>query len=387
MFANGGSATITLVVKVGPGVANGTIISDTASVSSATLDIIPANNSATTTTTVTTQSDLAIQVTGTPTTAPKGSNITYAITLTNNGPSDASAAGVSLAIPGQMTFVSATAPSGWSATTPAVGSNGTVVFTRSSPFATGSMVNFTVVAKVKSSAPTGSILTATATASSTTADPAPANNTATAIAAVGTVNPTAVQPVTTGIGVTSQTGLFDVIVNVTNTTPLPINGFRLHVNFNAYKAAYPSLRLYNASSAPGAADVYVDFPFPVAVDAVVAMKLSFYTSTRTFPSPFKPVLTVETLLSSQVPDTNGNGVQPRLVRLADKTVLLEFPSVVGKWYRVRFSADMVHWFDCPVPIQAGNSKMQWIDSGPPFTNVPPANVPSRFYIVNEIVTP
>ena len=386
LFANSGSGSFTLVVKVGSAVANGTILSDTAAVTSTTLDIIPGNNTATTTSTVSSQSDLALQITGTPATAPKGSNVTYVMSLTNNGPSDASVPNVSLPLPSQMTFVSSIAPGGWSTTAPAVGSNGSVSFSKST-LASGATVSFTVVAKVKSNAPNGSVLTATAAASSTTLDPASANNSATTTSAVGTVTATAVQPVTTGIGVTSQTGLFDVTVNVTNTTPLPINGFRLHVNFNAYKAAFPSLRLYNASSAAGASDVYVDFPYPVAVDAVVAMKLSFYTSTRTFPSPFKPVLTVETLATSQVSTTNGNGVQPRLVRLADKTVLLEFPSVVGKWYRVRYSADMVHWFDCPVPLQAGNSRMQWIDSGPPFTNVPPASAPSRFYIVNEIAAP
>lgn len=133
--------------------------------------------------------------------------------------------------------------------------------------------------------------------------------------------------------------------------------------------------------------MYIDYPFPVAVDAVVSLKLSFFTSTRTFPSPFAPVLTVEILKSSQVPDTNGSGVQPRLVRLPDTTVLLEFPSVIGRWYRVRFSPDMVHWQDCPVPIQASTTRMQWIDSGPPFTDVPPAEAKSRFYLVNEIVAP
>jgi len=204
--------------------------------------------------------------------------------------------------------------------------------------------------------------------------------------AVGTAVPTPRQIGTTGT-LNRQNGLFDLTVNVTNTTPLPINGFRLHVDFSAYKAAYPSLRLYNASSAPGASDVYIDYPFPLAVDAVVSLKLSFYTSTRTFPSPFAPVLTVDLLKSSQLPDTNGAGVQPRLVRLPDTTVLLEFPSVIGRWYRVRFSPDMVHWQDCPVPIQASTTRMQWIDSGPPFTDVPPAAAKSRFYRVNEISAP
>jgi hypothetical protein len=96
---------------------------------------------------------------------------------------------------------------------------------------------------------------------------------------------------------------------------------------------------------------------------------------------------VETLASSQAPDTNGGGVQPRIVRLSDGLILLEFPSLVGHWYRVRYSSDMVNWSDSPVPLQAGTNRMQWIDSGPPFTNVPPSEIPSRYYRVNEIAVP
>ena len=204
--------------------------------------------------------------------------------------------------------------------------------------------------------------------------------------AVGTVNPSPLQIGTSGT-LNRQNGLFELTVNVTNTTPYPINGFRLHVDFSAYLAAYPSLRLYNATSPAGSSDVYADYPYPVAVDTMVPMKLTFYTSTRTFPSPFAPVLTVEKLSTSQVPDTNGHGVQPRIVVLPDHTVLLEFSSVIGHWYRVRYSSDMTHWSDSPVPLQASTTRMQWIDNGPPFTNVSPASVPSRFYIVNDISAP
>jgi hypothetical protein len=46
-------------------------------------------------------------------------------------------------------------------------------------------------------------------------------------------------------------------------------------------------------------------------------------------------------------------------------------------------------YDSPTPIQAGSNLMQWIDSGPPFTSISPADpsVTSRFYIVNQIPTP
>ncbi|OYV07435.1 MAG: hypothetical protein CFE26_00995 [Verrucomicrobiales bacterium VVV1] len=201
--------------------------------------------------------------------------------------------------------------------------------------------------------------------------------------AVGTTNPTALQ-LATASTLNRQNGLFELTVNVTNTTPLPINGFRLRVDFASYLAAHPSLRLYNASSPPGTTPVYVDYPYPVAVDSVIPVKLSFYTSTRTFPNPFAPVLSVEALPTSAVSDTNGAGVQPRFVPLTGGNVLLEFPSIPGRWYRVRYSHDMVNWFDSPVPIQASNNRMQWIDNGAPFTISPPSSVPSRFYRVNEI---
>jgi hypothetical protein len=50
---------------------------------------------------------------------------------------------------------------------------------------------------------------------------------------------------------------------------------------------------------------------------------------------------------------------------------------------------MSHWFDSAIPVQATGSRTQWIDTGAPLTDSPPAppNVTSRFYKVSEIVTP
>ena len=198
-----------------------------------------------------------------------------------------------------------------------------------------------------------------------------------------------VQPTSTTATLNPQTGLFQLTINVTNTTPLPINGFRLHVNYQTYQTQYPSLRLYNATSPSGSPDVYVDYPYPLAVNGMVPVDLEFYTRSRTFPDPLAPVLTVETLASSAVSTTNGSGVQPLCAKLANGTVRLEFTSVTGHWYRIRYSADLVNWFDCQVPIQAGGTRMQWIDTGAPLTNISPADpsVTSRFYLVNEITAP
>ena len=67
------------------------------------------------------------------------------------------------------------------------------------------------------------------------------------------INPVTGLPLAPGslYPVISQSGTLEVRVNVKNTTAFPINGFRLNVDYSAYLAAMPSLRLYNSSSAVG----------------------------------------------------------------------------------------------------------------------------------------
>jgi len=388
LFAAAGNVSFPLVVKVGSDGDNGGVLNAALEASWTANDPAPRNERSSTVSTVSTvitRSDLAIKLTATPAIVKKGSDVNYTLTLTNNGPSDAVQPFVSFPIPAQMTFVTAAIPVGWTRTIPAIGSSGTVTFSKTG-LTSGSVASFTIVAKVRTATPTGTVLTTTASASATGIDPVTANNNASAIVAVGTVKPTPLQLATTGT-LNPQNGLYELTVKVTNTTPLPINGFRLHVNFASYLTAYPSLRLHNASSAAGSSDVYVNYPYAVAVDGVVPVKLSFYTRTRTFPKPFAPVLTVEILPTSAVAHTNGTGVQPRFIRLNADNALIEFPSIPGHSYRVRYSHDLVHWFDCPVPILAVNSRTQWIDNGAPFTCSPPSSVSSRYYRVNDITVP
>jgi hypothetical protein len=203
----------------------------------------------------------------------------------------------------------------------------------------------------------------------------------------GTQDPTPLQVGAVG-ALNRQTGFFELTVNIANTTPAPISGFRLHTDYSAYLAAHPSMRLYNATRIISPGIAYVDFPYPVALNTVTSVKLSFYTNNRQFPNPFTPSLRVETLEASDMPSTTRVGVQvDRIVLLADRSALLEFSSVAGRWYRIRYSSDMANWFICPTPIQAGNSRMQWIDSGAPFTSSHPSSAPSRFYLVEEIPAP
>ncbi len=127
--------------------------------------------------------DLSILVDGAPNPVAPGGMVTYSITVNNKGPDDAAAAALSDPLPAGTTFQSLAEPGGWSCSTPAVGSGGTV----SCSIATlpvGSAV-FTLAVQVDAGTAPGTVLDNTATVSSTTADPAPGSETATAFTTVG----------------------------------------------------------------------------------------------------------------------------------------------------------------------------------------------------------
>ncbi len=175
-LASGASTTFTVVVAVGAGTASGTVITDTANVSAATTDPNPSNNVATVTTVVATagQADLAVTKTGTPNPVLAGNNITYTITVTNNGPATAANVTLTDTLPANTTVVSISTPAGW--TCPAA-SGGTQMCTNASVAAGTS--TFTLILNVTAGTAPGTSITNSANiASSTTTDPNSANNTA-----------------------------------------------------------------------------------------------------------------------------------------------------------------------------------------------------------------
>jgi uncharacterized repeat protein (TIGR01451 family) len=152
-LASGSNATITVVVTVAAATANGTIISDTASVVSGVEDPNTGNNNATANVTVAsaTQADLSVTSTASPNPVTDGNNITYAQVVTNNGPA-ASAIGNATftdTIPTNTTFVSFTVPTGWNCgTLPAVGGTGTITCKNTVSFAANATASFPLVVKV-----------------------------------------------------------------------------------------------------------------------------------------------------------------------------------------------------------------------------------------------
>lgn len=162
----GQSVTITATFAVAPS-ASGSL-TNTATVGAATPDLNNANNSSSATATVQ-GADLAVTKSG-PASAMPGSQVTYTITVTNNGPSTASGITIADPVPAGATFVSATGAC------------------TSFPCSIASLANAasaTIQATYTITASGGATVTNTATVSSTSVDPNNANNSASAATAIG----------------------------------------------------------------------------------------------------------------------------------------------------------------------------------------------------------
>ena len=148
-----------------------TSITNTAAVSTGSFDTDNTDNTSSVTTTVTPQADVVVTKTG-PATVTAGTNLTYNVTITNNGPSTATNVSLTDNVPANTTFVSATQTSGpvfacgtaagtITCTIPALAPGASAIFAFTvnvSPAATGTVDN-------------------TANVTATTADPAGGNNT------------------------------------------------------------------------------------------------------------------------------------------------------------------------------------------------------------------
>ncbi len=118
---NGNVLTVTLGQIVANGVGNITIkgntgsigsISATASVSTPEAELDPTDNTATVTSNVAPAADLTLAVTSNPNPVLVSAALTYDLSVTNNGPSDATGAVLAYTLPANVTLVSATSPDG-----------------------------------------------------------------------------------------------------------------------------------------------------------------------------------------------------------------------------------------------------------------------------------
>ena len=165
----GGSAVFTLVATVDPLVAGGTVLSNTATVTSTTSDPNTGDNSSTATTTVNASAGVSIGVVAAPEPVTPGGTLVWTVTLTNAGPSATSNVTWSDPLPAGTTFASFTGSAGWTCTT------GATVSCSAASFPVGT-ATFTITGTVSAAAPLGSMLVNTASITAVTGDTDPGDN-------------------------------------------------------------------------------------------------------------------------------------------------------------------------------------------------------------------
>jgi uncharacterized repeat protein (TIGR01451 family) len=162
------AATFTMLVKVNSGVANGTVITNTAAVSSSVSDPNSTNNTASASTIVgtTAQAEMTVTNSASPNPVLAGSDITYTQTATNVGAATATNPSITDTTPPNTTFVSISVPPGTTCTPLAVGASGSITCTApAAPAGSSGTVQFVV--QVAAGTASGTVITDTATVNST----------------------------------------------------------------------------------------------------------------------------------------------------------------------------------------------------------------------------
>ncbi|MGA8432267.1 MAG: C25 family cysteine peptidase, partial [Candidatus Sulfotelmatobacter sp.] len=211
--------------------------------------------------------DLSVTDAGSPNPVAAGGTITYSQVVTNNGPSAADNATLVATVPSNTTFVSISAPAGWSCINPGVGSSGNVVCTNLN-MAGSTAATFTLVTKVNTGVANLTIIKETASVSSSASDSNSSNNTASVSTVVGPVtgaqvtvtNGATPNPVTAGSDITYT----QIVTNagtaaattakLTETTPTNTTFVSFGAAPSGWTCSYtaPTLTCTNPSLAAGA---------------------------------------------------------------------------------------------------------------------------------------
>ncbi len=173
-LAAGASASITFVAEVDPATTAGTVLTNTASVNASTPDPDPTDNASSTSVTVP-SADLSVGKTASPADPRPGTQITYSIAVSNDGPDEAQSVTILDDLPAGTSFVSCSATG--SGVCGGAGNSRTISFTS---LAAGTSASITLVAQVDAGTTPGTVLVNTASVSTLTPDPDAANNTSSA---------------------------------------------------------------------------------------------------------------------------------------------------------------------------------------------------------------
>jgi uncharacterized repeat protein (TIGR01451 family) len=333
---SGNTATITVVVTVTAGTANGTIITDTAGVVSGLEDPNTGNNNATANVTVAaaTQADLSVTSSASPNPVTDGNNISYKQVVTNNGPAATAAGSATFTdtIPANTTFVSFAVPAGWNCgTLPAVGATGTISCTNTASFAANATASFPLVVKVNQGVSPGTPASPTTVVNTANinipclaaSDPICSNNTAqtTVYIASATEADVAITKTASPEPVNQGTNL-TYTLQVTNNGPAVAQGVTVSDNPLPPEVSYVSVSTTQGTCAYAAGTNSVGCSLgPISVGGQVIVTIN--VTANTFSSSTQSTNTASVSATTTDPNTSNNSssslstiLSPTAVQLA-----------------------------------------------------------------------
>jgi hypothetical protein len=175
-----------------------------------------------------------------------------------------------------------------------------------------------------------------------------------------------------------QTGLFLQRVRITNNNVAPIPGFRIWIQ------SLPSnVIAYNAVGGLEGGTPYIDVVGLLGAGGSVELSLQFFSPDRD--RAVDPRYVIELIESSSTaPVAEGERFAiERVTVLTDGSALLEWSSRPDRMYYVEYSEDGSPWITVQPAIRASANRVQWIDRGLPGTASHPAESGGRLYRVVE----
>lgn len=293
-------------------------------------------------------------------------NLFHTLTVTNQGPSDASGISLQLSeiLPEGVTVDSINpanetifADSIWSVGNLAAGNSSSIIYYFQVPgTVTGGADLISSQATVNSS--NEPLLNPEDDANSITTD---------------IVSPSNTEIAGEDIKLDFQTGLFKQVVTITNNNLGALPAFRVLVG------GLP----IGVTVANSQGDVLGNsfLLFNQALESGESIELTVEYLQADASGGFEPTFEIE-LLDQVENQSAGEGVEvDRCEVLENGDVLIEFPSQIGATYTVQYSQNGEAWNNVVPDITAGGTRLQWIDNGPPKTISHPSGEKLRLYRV------
>lgn len=211
-------------------------------------------------------------------------------------------------------------------------------------------------------------------------DPNPANNTANNSIAVGNyLSGTLTASVSSTQVYNPQNGLVEQFITVSNAGPTLVPSARVVVT------GLTGQQLFN-NVGTNSGNPFVVYASTLDTNQTVSLLLQFFAAnyfTLTNSQLQAFAVPQPNLAPPVVSSSSRNLVISRILPLSNGDVLLEFPSTAGRTYTVVYSDNVLfsNAMIAPPSIVAGANRKQWVDYGPPTTVSLPSAVGARFYRV------